>query len=112
MLLLKPGCDRLRFSAALPKLPPSTTAMKRLSWAKSMKSHPLAMTCIERAIGQLGRSRTESSESRMRGGTMAANPQPGSTDDALEERISRLLVGAVDMHCHSGPSVMARDINH
>jgi hypothetical protein len=40
---------------------------------------------------------------------MAANPQP---DDPLEERISRLLVGAVDLHCHSGPSVMARDINH
>jgi len=32
--------------------------------------------------------------------------------EALEERISRLLVGAVDMHCHSGPSVMARDVNH
>src|SRR3569833_558466 len=30
----------------------------------------------------------------------------------LEERISRLLVGAVDLHCHSGPSVMARDLNH
>lgn len=29
-----------------------------------------------------------------------------------EERISRLLVGAVDLHCHSGPSVMARDLNH
>jgi Family of unknown function (DUF6282) len=43
---------------------------------------------------------------------MAANLQPGASDPALEERISRLLVGAVDMHCHSGPSVMARDINH
>lgn len=40
---------------------------------------------------------------------MAANLQ---SDDAVEERISRLLVGAVDLHCHSGPSVMARDINH
>src|SRR3569833_494419 len=30
----------------------------------------------------------------------------------LEERISRLLEGAVDLHCHSGPSVMARDLNH
>ena len=32
--------------------------------------------------------------------------------ETLEDRISRLLVGAVDMHCHSGPSVMARDVNH
>ncbi|HVY80383.1 MAG TPA: DUF6282 family protein [Steroidobacteraceae bacterium] len=43
---------------------------------------------------------------------MAANLQPESADQALEERISRLLVGAVDLHCHSGPSVMARDLNH
>src|SRR5262245_52584252 len=43
---------------------------------------------------------------------MAANLQPETTDPSIEERISRLLVGAVDMHCHSGPSVMARDINH
>jgi hypothetical protein len=34
------------------------------------------------------------------------------SDPALVERISRLLVGAVDMHCHSGPSVMPRDLNH
>src|SRR3569833_4129961 len=33
-----------------------------------------------------------------------------TSEDALEERISRLLVGAVDMHCHSGPSVMPRDL--
>ena len=32
--------------------------------------------------------------------------------ETLEDRISRLLVGAVDLHCHSGPSVMARDLNH
>ena len=31
---------------------------------------------------------------------------------SLEKRIDKLLVGAVDLHCHSGPSVMARDINH
>ena len=43
---------------------------------------------------------------------MAANLTPGTHDEALEERISRLLVGAVDLHCHSGPSVMARDLNH
>jgi len=35
-----------------------------------------------------------------------------TSEDALEERISRLLVGAVDMHCHSGPSVMPRDLSH
>jgi hypothetical protein len=33
-------------------------------------------------------------------------------DRALDERIDGLLVGAVDLHCHSGPSVMARDLNH
>lgn len=43
---------------------------------------------------------------------MAANLQSETTDAALEDRISGLLVGAVDLHCHSGPSVMARDINH
>jgi len=43
---------------------------------------------------------------------MAANLTPVTHDEALEERISRLLVGAVDLHCHSGPSVMARDLNH
>jgi hypothetical protein len=43
---------------------------------------------------------------------MAANLRPGTSDPALEERISRLLVGAVDLHCHSGPSVMPRDLNH
>lgn len=29
-----------------------------------------------------------------------------------EDRISKLLVGAVDLHCHSGPSVMPRALNH
>src|SRR5256885_13406031 len=43
---------------------------------------------------------------------MAANLKPEATDVTLEDRISRLLVGAVDMHCHSGPSVMPRDFNH
>jgi hypothetical protein len=43
---------------------------------------------------------------------MAANLQTQTTDGALEERVSRLLVGAVDLHCHSGPSVMPRDLNH
>ena len=43
---------------------------------------------------------------------MAANLKPQNTDDTLEGRVSRLLVGAVDLHCHSGPSVMPRDLNH
>jgi hypothetical protein len=35
---------------------------------------------------------------------------PLSKTDA--ERIDKLLVGAVDLHCHSGPSVMPRQIDH
>ncbi len=34
------------------------------------------------------------------------------TDAELEERVSRLLIGAVDLHCHSGPSVMPRAFTH
>ena len=30
----------------------------------------------------------------------------------FSEQVSRILVGAIDMHCHSGPSVMPRNINH
>jgi hypothetical protein len=30
----------------------------------------------------------------------------------IEERVNRLLVGAIDMHCHSGPSVMPRCLDH
>ncbi len=41
---------------------------------------------------------------------MSATLKP--TGETLEDRVSRLLVGAVDLHCHSGPSVMARDLNH
>src|SRR5215469_2266790 len=41
---------------------------------------------------------------------MAANPNPQS--DGADERVSRLLIGAVDLHCHSGPSVMPRDLTH
>src|SRR5690606_31428414 len=33
-------------------------------------------------------------------------------DAALRERVDALLVGAIDMHCHSGPSVMPRMIDH
>ena len=40
------------------------------------------------------------------------NPKTEPADQALEDRVSRILKGAVDLHCHSGPSVMARDFNH
>ena len=33
-------------------------------------------------------------------------------EPALLERINGLMVGAVDLHCHSGPSVMPRCFNH
>ncbi len=44
-------------------------------------------------------------------------PGPGKPAPTLEinpfsEQVSRILVGAIDMHCHSGPSVMPRNINH
>lgn len=29
-----------------------------------------------------------------------------------EDRIEALLIGAIDLHCHSGPSVMPRSLNH
>lgn len=29
-----------------------------------------------------------------------------------EDRITSLLVGAIDLHCHSGPSVMPRELDH
>ena len=29
-----------------------------------------------------------------------------------EDRINSLLVGAIDLHCHSGPSVMPRELDH
>jgi len=32
--------------------------------------------------------------------------------DVPEAVVSRLLQGAVDLHCHSGPSVMPRSLNH
>ncbi len=33
-------------------------------------------------------------------------------DAALEKRVDALLKGAIDMHCHSGPSVMPRSLDH
>jgi hypothetical protein len=33
-------------------------------------------------------------------------------DSDTEARVDSLLQGAIDLHCHSGPSVMPRDIDH
>jgi predicted metal-dependent phosphoesterase TrpH len=35
-----------------------------------------------------------------------------ASDPAIAARIDSLLVGAIDLHCHSGPSVMPRMIDH
>jgi len=32
--------------------------------------------------------------------------------DPDSPQVSRILAGAIDLHCHSGPSVMPRDLNH
>ena len=47
----------------------------------------------------------------------AVEDQVGRADEdaranSKAERIERLLQGAVDLHCHSGPSVMPRDLDH
>ena len=34
------------------------------------------------------------------------------TNDSRAQAVERLLKGAVDLHCHSGPSVMPRDLDH
>jgi len=36
----------------------------------------------------------------------------GPSGTELDERVNALLVGAIDMHCHSGPSVMPRGLDH
>ena len=41
-----------------------------------------------------------------------ATPPKAPPDAALEQRINALLKGAIDMHCHSGPSVMPRCVDH
>lgn len=43
---------------------------------------------------------------------MATAINPITLDEELEARVSGILEGAVDLHCHSGPSAMARDLNH
>ena len=35
-----------------------------------------------------------------------------SAASSREERVTSLLVGAIDLHCHSGPSVMPRSLDH
>ena len=35
-----------------------------------------------------------------------------ATDPILEKRVDALIKGAVDMHCHSGPSMMPRCLDH
>ena len=42
----------------------------------------------------------------------ATKPAAGPLDPAIEKRVDALLKGAVDMHCHSGPSVMPRLLDH
>lgn len=45
-----------------------------------------------------------------------ADASPSSVNEAseaaIERRVNELLVGAIDMHCHSGPSVMPRCLDH
>ena len=33
-------------------------------------------------------------------------------DSSLAEQVSGLMVGAVDLHCHSGPAAMPRMLDH
>lgn len=40
------------------------------------------------------------------------NPAATSTTSDRDAITSRLLKGSVDLHCHSGPSIMPRDIDH
>jgi hypothetical protein len=43
--------------------------------------------------------------------TVAEKPVTAA-DPALEKRVNALMKGAIDMHCHSGPSVMPRTLDH
>jgi len=47
-------------------------------------------------------------------GTDAPTSANGSSgaDSETDARVDSLLAGAIDMHCHSGPSVMPRKIDH
>ena len=37
---------------------------------------------------------------------------PIKTSPAIEKRVEALLKGSIDIHCHSGPSVMPRCLDH
>src|SRR3546814_7602805 len=38
--------------------------------------------------------------------------QAQASGESRAATIERLLKGAIDLHCHSGPSVMPRDLDH
>ena len=42
----------------------------------------------------------------------AGTPQGADEINPFSEQVSQILEGAIDLHCHSGPSVMPRNINH
>ena len=42
----------------------------------------------------------------------AGAPLSADQINPFSEVVDRILVGAIDLHCHSGPSVMPRNINH
>jgi len=44
--------------------------------------------------------------------SIEASNAVAANSDTTDERVDALLVGAIDMHCHSGPSVMPRMIDH
>lgn len=44
--------------------------------------------------------------------SQSATRKPATTAGATDPRIESLLKGAIDMHCHSGPSVMPRCLDH
>ena len=42
----------------------------------------------------------------------ATSPVPGAVRDSRADEVAALLVGAVDLHCHSGPAAMPRVLDH
>jgi hypothetical protein len=44
--------------------------------------------------------------------TNTPSPEPGRSRSRRDDEITELLRGAIDLHCHSGPSVMPRAIDH
>jgi hypothetical protein len=41
-----------------------------------------------------------------------AESNVAASETEIDQRVNALLVGAIDMHCHSGPSVMPRCLDH